>query len=198
MHGIFSPKSISKAFPTEWTLAWWEALLLLGSGALAVVLHQSFRLALGLPGYHGIEWMALLIMGRSFSKFRGAGTFASLGAAGMSMLPVWGASHDPFIWLIYLLPGPVMDLAFRYLPRYADKLWFLMILGGLAHVTKPITRLIITIFSGWSFGSFRYGVVYPIASHLLYGLIGGLLGALLVLGIQRLTPKPNPGNPNSY
>jgi hypothetical protein len=136
--------------------------------------------------------MALLIMGRSFSRFRGAGTLSSLGAAGVSMLPLWGATHDPFIWLIYLLPGPVMDLAFRYLPRYADKLWFLMILGGLAHVTKPVARLIITILSGWSFGSFRYGVAYPIASHLLYGLIGGLLGALLVLGIQRITPKSNP------
>jgi hypothetical protein len=191
MNGTFSPKIVSKAFPTEWALTWWEALLLLGSGALAVVLHQSFRLALGLPGYHGIEWMALLIMGRSFSRFRGAGTLSSLGAAGVSMLPIWGAMDDPFIWLIYLLPGPVMDLAFRYLPCYANKLWFLMILGGLAHTTKPVARLVITILSGWLFGSFRYGVVYPIASHLLYGMIGGLLGALLVLGIHRVLPKSN-------
>ena len=41
------------------------------------------------------------------------------------------------------------------------------------------------------FGSFRYGAVYPIASHLLYGIIGGLLGALLVLGIHRISPKSN-------
>jgi hypothetical protein len=192
MNGTFSPKTASKAFPTEWALTWWEAMLLLGSGALAVVLHQGFRLPLGLPGHHGIEWMALLIMGRAFSRFRGAGTLSSLGAASVSMLPVWGAAHDPFIWLIYLLPGPLMDIAFRYLPRYAGKLWFLMLLGGLAHITKPVARLVITILSGWSFGSFRYGVAYPIASHLLYGMIGGLLGALLVLGMQRLTPKSNP------
>jgi hypothetical protein len=173
-------------------LTWWEALLLLSSGALAVVLHQSFRLALSLPGYHGIEWMALLILGRSFSRFKGAGSLASLGAAGMSMLPLWGAAHDPFIWLIYLLPGPVMDIAFHYLPRYAGSIWFLSILGGLAHITKPVTRLVITVLSGWSFGSFRFGVLYPISSHLLYGMIGGLLGALLVLGIQHVTPKSRP------
>jgi hypothetical protein len=191
MNGTFSPKTASKTFPTEWALTWWEDLLLVGSGALVVVLHQSFRLPLSLPGYHGIEWMALLIMGRSFSRFRGAGTLASIGAASVSMLPLWGAAHDPFIWLIYLLPGPSMDLAFRYLPRYAGKLWFMVILGGLAHVTKPVARLIITILSGWSFGSFRFGVVYPIASHLLYGMIGGLLGVLLVLGIRRISPKSN-------
>lgn len=189
MNGTFSLKTASKAFPTEWALTWWEALLLIGSGALAVVFHRSFDLSLGLPGHHGIEWMALLIMGRSLSRFRGAGSLASLGAAGMSMLPGWGAANDPFIWLIYLLPGPLMDLAFRYLPRYADKLWFLMILGGLAHATKPVVRLIITVLSGWSYGSFRYGVVYPIYSHILYGLIGGLLGAIVVLGLRRITPK---------
>jgi len=84
-----------------------------------------------------------------------------------------------------------MDLAFRYLPRYADKLWFLIVLGGLAHVTKPLGQLIINAIFGWPFGSFRFGVVYPIASHLLYGMLGGLLGALLVLGIHRISPKPN-------
>ncbi len=190
MNGTFYQKSLSKAFPINGTLTWWEALLLLSTGALAVVLHQSFRFALGLPGYHGIEWMALLVMGRSFSRFKGAGTLASLGAAGMSMLPIFGAAHDPFIWLIYLLPGVVMDLAFRYLPGYASKLWFLSILGGIAHITKPVIRLVITVLSGWSFGSFRYGVVYPISSHLLYGLIGGLMGALVVLGVRHISTKP--------
>ncbi len=194
MNGTSYPKSVSKYFPIKNTLTGLsssalEAFLLIGSGALVVVLHQSFRLALGLPGYHGIEWMALLVMGRSFSRMKGAGSLASLGAAGMSMLPIWGAEHDPFIWLIYLVPGPLMDLAFRYLPRYASKLWFLSILGGLAHITKPIIRLIITVLSGWSFGSFRYGVVYPISSHLLFGMIGGLLGAVCVLGIHRLSKK---------
>ena len=196
MNGIFSQKNASKAFPTEGGLSGLlgrtlEACLLVGCGMLVVVLHQSFRLPLSQPGYHGIEWMALLILGRSMSRLRGAGTLTSLGAAGMSMLPLWGAVNDPFIWLVYLLPGPVMDLAFHYLPRFAGKLWFMVVLGGLAHITKPILRLAITVLSGWSFGSFRFGVVYPISSHLLFGMLGGLLGAVLVLGIRRLSTKPN-------
>lgn len=196
MNGIFSQKSTSKLSPIRLDSAGLlsrvlEFLLLIGGGALVVVLHQSFRLPLGLPGHHGIEWMALLIMGRSFSRFRSAGTIASLGAAGMAILPLWGAVNDPFIWLIYLVPGPVMDLAFHFLPGLTGKIWFLMILGGLAHITKPVIRLVITVLSGWSFGSFRFGVVYPIASHFLYGILGGLLGALIVLGIHRLSKKTN-------
>ncbi len=186
MNGISSLKPTLKNFPTEWTLAWWEALLLLSTGALAVVLHRAFDYSLGLPGHHGIEWMALLIIGRYASRFRGAGSVVSLGAGIASMLPGLRGG-DPFGPLLYMLPGPVMDMAFRYLPRYADKLWFFMILGGLAHMTKPVARLLITIASGWSFGSFRFGVVYPVASHFFYGLIGGLLGALIVLGIRKIS-----------
>jgi hypothetical protein len=83
-----------------------------------------------------------------------------------------------------------MDLAFRYLPRYANKLWFMVLLGGFAHMTKPIGQLTVNLITGWPIGSFRFGVVYPFASHLLFGMIGGLLGALIVLGIRSLTSKP--------
>ena len=190
MNGTFSPKIASKTFPTDWALTWWEALLLLGSGVLAVVLHRTFDSGLGLPGHHGIEWIALLIMGRSFTRFRGAGSLAGIGASLATAVPFLHTSN-PFTWLFYLLPGSLMDLAFRYLPRYTGKLWFLMVLGGLAHVTKPLGQLIINAIFGWPFGSFRFGVVYPSASHLFYGMIGGLIGALIVLGIHRISTKPN-------
>jgi len=190
MDGIYSPKTVSKASPTDWTLKWWEALLLLGSGVLAVVLHRAYDMSLGLPGHHGIEWMALLILGRASSRFRGAGSITSLGASFASTLPLLH-SDNPYTWLFYLLPGPVMDLAYRYLPMYANKIWFLVLLGGLAHATKPIGQLTINLLTGWPFGSFRYGVAYPFASHMLFGMIGGLIGALIALGVQRASSKPS-------
>ena len=188
MNGIYSQKTVSKAFPTDWTLKWWEALLLFGSGVLAVVLHRAYDMSLGLPGHHGIEWMALMILGRASSRFRGAGSMTSLGASFASTLPLLH-SDNPYTWLFYLLPGPVMDFAFRYFPSYANKIWFMVLLGGLAHATKPIGQFVINLMAGWPFGSFRYGVVYPFASHLLFGMIGGLVGALILLGIQRASSK---------
>lgn len=188
MNGMSSQRIASRAFPTEWELNWLEALLLLGSGSLIVVLHQSLRLPLSMPGWQGIGWMALLIIGRMSSRFRGAASVASVGASLTSLVPVLRGG-DSFIWLIYLLPGPVMDAAFYYMPRYANKLWFLVLLGGVAHITKPLIRLMINIITGWPFGSFRFGVEYPVATHFLFGLIGGLLGALVVLGLHRFLPK---------
>ena len=83
-----------------------------------------------------------------------------------------------------------MDFAFRYLPRRmrtscgSSSCWV-----ALAHMTKPIGQLTMNLITGWPFGSFRYGVLYPFASHLLFGMIGGVLGALIVLGIRRYSKK---------
>ena len=188
MNGISSQKTESKAFPTDWSLSWIEALLLIGSGVLAVVIHRNTDLSLGLPGHQGIAWMAILIIGRMSSRFRGAGSLAGIGASAATFIPALHTAN-PFTALFYLLPGPVMDFAFYYFPRYANKLWFLVLIGGLAHVTKPIGQLVVNLVMGWPFGSFRFGVLYPIASHLLFGLIGGFIGAIIMLGFHHLSKK---------
>ena len=59
----------------------------IGGGVMAVVLHRAFDTSLGLPGHHGMEWMALMIIGRMSSRFRGAGTLTSVGASFASTLP---------------------------------------------------------------------------------------------------------------
>ncbi|MFN8384033.1 MAG: hypothetical protein U0V02_19010 [Anaerolineales bacterium] len=192
MNGTSSVKNTSNVYQTDWSISWAEALLLIVGGVTAVVLHRVTDLSLGLPGHHGIEWMALMVLGRASSRFRGAGTLTSIGASAASMLPFL-SGDNPFTWLFYLLPGVVMDLAYQYLPRYANKLWFLVLLGGFAHATKPVGQFIINLVTGWPFGSFRYGVVYPFASHLLFGMVGGLLGAIVVLGVHRYSKKSNQG-----
>ena len=121
--------------------------MLFTGGVTAVFLHRSLDFSTGLPGHHGIEWMALLAIGRLFSRYRGAGSLTCVGASLASFMPFWRGG-DPFTPLLYLLPGPVMDIAFRYLPRYTEKLWFLFLLGGLAHMTKPLARLSINLLTG--------------------------------------------------
>ncbi|MBK8618774.1 MAG: hypothetical protein IPN96_17020 [Anaerolineales bacterium] len=111
MNGTSSLKNKLNSFPTEWSLSWIEALLLIGGGVMAVVLHRALDTSPGLPGHHGIEWMAIMILGRASSRFRGAGTLTSIGASFASTLPMLHGDN-PFTWMYYLLPGPVMDLAF--------------------------------------------------------------------------------------
>ncbi len=166
-------------------LAWLRTLALLGLGGLVVVMHARFRWPLRLPGHHGLEFIALLVIGRLSVQTRWASTVSGLGAAGLSLLPVWGFG-DPFRWLIYLLPAVLIDLAYNRAKTWGNKVWFLTLLGGLAYAAKPLVRVVIAALSGWPYPSLIKGLTYPLTIHLLYGMAGGLVGAMVVLGIKRV------------
>ncbi len=183
-NGVLLERKSSGSIPISDRLAWREALLLLGLGAAVVLMHAAFRWDLKLPGHHGIEWMAALIIGRATSRYRWAATVSSTGAAGLALLPVWGFG-DPFAALIYLLPGPVIDLAYQLGGHAQTNVWFLTLLGGLALAAKPLARVGISLITGWPYGSLFYGVAYPLATHILFGMLGAFLGAKLIFTLRR-------------
>ena len=157
-----------------------EVALLIGSGLLVTVLHRALRMPLGLPGRHGIEWMAILLIVRCASTLPAAASISMVGAAGLAMVPMFAPTHDPFIWIVYLVPGFIVDALWRVLPKAKARIWvtalLLVPIAMFAHMTKPIIRTIISLIAGWPFGSFRYGVAYPILTHALFGLAGVALG----------------------
>ena len=179
VNGVSLPRRLSSATELADGLTLRHLLFLLTLGAVGVVLHSAWDRGLGLPGHHGLEWMALLVIARSNSRFRWAATASCFGAAAISVLPLWGFG-DPFMPLIYLLPGPIMDIVHRLAGRRQNSLWFTAILGGIAFATKPVARLAISTVLGWPYGSLLYGFAFPLASHLMFGVIGASLGLGLV------------------
>ena len=184
--GVLRTENSSSKFLSSTKVTWQELALLVLLGAAAVTLHVTFRFPLRLPGHHGLEWMALLLFGRLTGRYRWAATVSSLGAAGIALLPIWGLG-DPFVWLIYALPGPVIDLAYLLGVRWQHNLIFLGILGGAAYATKPLARLAIGAAMGWPYGSLLYGVVYPVATHILFGVAGAVAGVLLARTLLQRT-----------
>lgn len=165
-----------------------ELLLLAGLGAAAVLLHAATRGGLDLaPGYQGVAWIAFVVMGRTTSRYRWAGVAAAVGAAGTAMLPVWGFG-DPFRWLTYFLAGATVDLLYLAALRFPQAWLLIGVIGGLAHMTKPLTRVVISLATGWPYGSLLWGVAYPSATHFAFGFIGALAGAGLLAGLRHLRP----------
>ena len=156
-----------------------EASILIGLGMAAVCLHASARGLIEMPGHQGLGWISLLMMGRKKSEFRWAAVTSSIGAAAFTMMPFW-SFRDPFRWLTYLLAGATLDLLYVSFLQLRNKVWLQSCCGGLAHMTKPITRLFIGQWNGWPYGSLRWGVAYPSASHFLFGFLGALLGQSLI------------------
>ena len=132
----------------------------------------------------------MLIVARCSSRYRYAGFMTSVGASAASFLPMWSTLDDPFTWLTYLVPGLVMDLAFIQLPAWKDRLWFLASLGALAHATKPLIRLPISLATGFPYTSFWAGFGYPFVTHLLFGLTGGFLGGLVMHVVKKYERRP--------
>ena len=179
LNGRLQTNSLSKSYPAE-TQHWLaEFIRLFSLGMLVVVLHAVWRAGLKLPGHHGLEWMALIIIGRQTSQNRWAASTASLGAATTALLPIFGFD-DPFIWLIYLVPGLLIDLAYATPAKWQNQIVWVALLGGLAHASKPLLRLGINLLTGWPYGSILYGIVYPVSLHLIFGILGAAAGAGMI------------------
>lgn len=144
-------------------------------GALVVVLHASVNLPLKLPGHHGLEWMALLMFGRTLSTDRHAATIVALGAAFTASLPLWGF-HGMGMGLNYLLTGLIVDGIYRWLRQPGAAT--LGVTAALAHVAKPLWKWAAVNGMGLSFGSITAGVGYTLLTHFCFGLVGGVAGAL--------------------
>jgi hypothetical protein len=161
----------------------WQTLALLALGIVAAVTHAAFRFPLHLPGHHGLEWMALLVIARYASPYRWAATVAASGAAAVSILPLLGF-HDPLTPLTYLLPGLLLDLFTLPLRTHRAPAALMAVAAALAHTASPLLHAALWLALGWQFGAFSHGLLFPFVTHLAFGFAGGLAGA----GLWKMRP----------
>lgn len=150
-----------------------EALFLLGLGLAAVLIHASTRRMMQIPGHQGLGWIGILMLARKNSDFRWASLVSSIGAATVSAAPIWNF-HDPFRFITMPMAAVTIDLLFCASEKFRNNAYFLSAAGGLAHMTKPFFRVGMASLRGWPYGSLRWGLAYPSATHFLFGLLGSL------------------------
>jgi hypothetical protein len=160
-------------------------LYLLSLGAAVVLLQQYLRIPLRLHGRHGMEWMALLLIGRLSADRRWAGSVVGIGAAGTAALPFW-SFNDPLIGLVFLIPGVLVDGAFHWVGPIRQRGWyFLLPLASVAHASKPLIRGFANAVAGVPYGFLRDGLAYGVLLHLVFGAIGGALALVYVMASDR-------------
>ena len=189
MNGSASQKTISKAYQTNTLSLVLEILFLIVLGISAIVVRSYLRIPLGIPGRHGLEFMAILMIGRRVSKIPFASVITMLGATSFMFVPFIGIK-DPFLPVIYLLMGIVLDILYFAFKNPANRLAILSLIGGLAYMVIPISRLGVYLFTGILERSFiKSGFIIPILSHFAFGVAGALLGAGLIFSIKRIRRK---------
>ena len=159
--------------------------VLFSLGIIAAFLHQHLRMGLNIPGHHGLEWMTLLVFGRMQSRHHWAALVLAGGAASTYMLQTtyMPLAHSFKPALIYLLNGVCVDVLFRLSSGKLPLLFKGMLLGGVSYMAKPVVLIPVAILFDMSFGSFsKYGYLYPVLTHFLFGTTGAVAG----IGLARL------------
>lgn len=177
-------KSISRVFPNNTFATFIEVLFLLGIGMLGILLHAKLRMPMHMPGRQGLLFVAIIVMGKGMSRFSYAATISGIGAATLLLIPGLGF-HDPFMAVIYMFLGILMDGASGFVSRLTSRQWILAVVCGACWVFIPLFRLMLSLVVDMPLGAFRSGYFYPVATHLLFGIAGGLIAA----GILSLTGK---------
>ncbi len=163
-----------------------SGLWIVGLGVLGVVLHASIRVPMHLPGHHGLEWMALLVLASMTLPHRWAATGVGIAATAFAYLPVWGW-HDPLAPLVYLASAMLFDMFCIMLPRRRLRRTLMLCAGGLAFSATGL----ISFFLG-PHGATAHAVwgLWTLM-HFGFGLAGALIGMQLGAWTQsRLEAHP--------
>ena len=95
--------------------------------------------------------------------------------------------NDPFLPVVYLLMGVVIDLLYR-LPRiFRENFLLFTLLGGIAYMIIPLSRIVIHFSGLHYYGSIaRGGYLYPVLTHFLFGAAGAMLGAAVLMAVKQI------------
>jgi hypothetical protein len=177
MGGKFFPKTRYDVTDLVGPLTLGRLAVLIGLGAVLILLERTFRWPLQLPGHHGLEAMALLTMGRLSCTSRWSATIVGASAATTASLA--GVDHGALMPLFYVVPGLAIDLGYAASPRARQWVIYLPLLAALAFATKPLMRWGAHLGFGLEFGSLRHGLLFPVVTHLVFGFVGALIAVML-------------------
>jgi len=146
---------------------------------LAMVIHAKLRIPLQLPGRQGFIFMALIIAGRGISRFPFAGSVTCAGSA-LILATSWLGFREPLAPVVYLLVGFALDLLYLNFRNVMPFVMATVLSCGIGWMLIPLLKFGIASLTGILFTSFRFGLLWPVATHLFFGLAGGLLGASIL------------------
>lgn len=160
-------------------------LVLLALFAALVALSKAvLRMPIHVPGHTGITWMAILLVGRGLVRRPWAGTLLGF-VSGVIAVLIVGGREGLLLWLKYLAPGAMMDLAALLSAERLDHPFVGIVSGAVANTAKLVTSLIVSLALGIPTGYLALGLGLSATTHVVFGALGGWLGTLVLRALAR-------------
>jgi hypothetical protein len=162
-----------------------QLILLALFAALIVVAKIALRLPLQLPGHSGIFWMALVIVAAGIVNKVGAASLVGLTSGIIAAFLGLGDFGALNTFLSYTMVGVGTDLALLLLGRNPESLVIAMIAASFGHFCKFLVKWGLGVLTGAPVGFVALGLLRSIVGYLVFGALGGLLGALTLRALRR-------------
>lgn len=161
-----------------------QLILLALFSALIVVAKIVLRTPLQLPGHTGIFWMAIMIVATRVVPRRGAASVVGLTSGLLAAFLGAGDFGALNTWLSYTAVGVGVDLALFLLPDM-EKLPQAALVGALGHTSKFLVKWLLGVIAQAPVGFLALGLARSIVGYIVFGTLGGLLGALTLIALRR-------------
>ena len=162
-----------------------QLILLALLATLIVVAKIALRLPLQLPGHSGIFWMAIVIVAAGVVPRVGAASLVGLTSGIIAAFLGLGDFGALDTFLSYTMVGIGTDLALLLLGRNPENLVVAALAGMFGHMAKFMVKWAFGLASGAPLGFVALGLLRSLLSYIVFGALGGLLGALTLIALRK-------------
>jgi hypothetical protein len=180
-----SPISETPAPSKERYFSTFQLILLALFAALIVVAKIALRLPLQLPGHSGIFWMAIVIVAAGVVPKVGASSLVGLTSGLIAAFLGMGDFGALNTFLSYTMVGVGTDLALLLLGRKPENLIIAAIAATFGHFCKFLVKWGLGVLTGAPVGFVALGLARAMIGYVVFGALGGLLGALTLQALRR-------------
>ena len=184
MSGKETPPVESKQKEREPYFSTFQLILLAILSALIIVAKIALRLPLRLPGHSGIFWLAIVIVAAGIVPKRGAASLVGLTSGIIAAFMGLGDFGTLNTFLSYLAVGVGADLALMLLGK-PDQILPAILAAMLGHLGKFLVKWVFGLITGAPIGFVTLGLAWSAGGYVLWGGLGGLLGALTLKALCR-------------
>jgi hypothetical protein len=161
-----------------------QLILLAILSALIIVAKIALRLPLRLPGHSGVFWLAIVIVAAGIVPRRGAASLVGLTSGIIAAFMGLGDFGALNTFLSYLAVGVMTDLGLLLLGQ-PEQILVAVLTAVLGHLGKFLVKWVFGLVTGAPIGFVTLGLAWSAGGYVLWGGLGGLLGALTLKALRR-------------
>lgn len=171
--------------PYVWSLTLRDLLLISLVAGLCMLAKQVLRMPVNVPGHSGVLWVALFVICRGLVDKRGTGVLLGLVTGLLAQFAGFG-HQGPFEWAKWLAAGLVLEALTLLLPGDLRSWGKAAVVGAALHLGKLAALTLAGLILRVPIALLLLGLGWSATTHVIFGVIGGLLGALALRELRKV------------